>query len=179
MNKLDLERINGLESGVLGQTSGTIVLETSLEHKAASLALLDQASRSIDILSYDLEAKIYDNREMYNRIRKFAILNRHSHIRILIHDAKPIVQKGHILIELIQRLTSSIEIRRLSTQDKHHLSQGFMIADKTGYILRPEALRFEGHVEFNNRYTARELSSDFESAWQRAEFEPELRRLHL
>jgi len=178
MSKLDLNRINDMESGVLGKTTGSIALESSLEHKVVSMSLMDQAKRSIDILTYDLEPKIYDNREMYNRFRQFAIRNRHSHIRILIHDAKPVVQKGHILIDIIQRLTSSIEVKRLSIQDRQ-LTNGYLIADKTGYVIRPEITRFEGRVEFNNRYTARELSDEFESAWLHADPEPELRRLHL
>lgn len=175
---LDLSRINALETGIIGQHSGSIALETSLEHKAASLALMDQARRNLDILSYDLDPKIYNNREVYTRFRKFATLNRHSQIRVLIHDAKPMVLHGHMLIELIQRLTSSIEVRRLSTLDRN-MSQGFLIADKTAYVLRPEVTRFDGHVDFNNRYVARELGNAFENAWQRAENEPELRRLYL
>jgi len=178
MNTLDLTRINQLEAGILGESAGTLSLETSLENKAASLSLMDQASRTIDILSYDLEPKIYNNREMYTRFRKFATLNRHSQIRILVHTARPIVQQGHLLIELIQRLTSSIEVRRLCSQDKN-INQGFIIADKTGYLLRKEVTRFEANLDFNNRFISRELGDVFETAWQRAEFEPELRRLHL
>ena len=178
MTNLDLERISALEAGILGETRGGIALETSLENKAASLSLMDQASRSIDILSYDLEPKIYNNREMYTRFRQFATRNRFSHIRILIHDAKPVVHNGHILIELIERLTSSIEIRRLCSQDRN-ISQGFMVADKTAYLLRQEATRFEAHIDFSDRAMAKELSETFDSAWHRADFEPELRRLHL
>jgi len=178
MNNLDLNRINALESGILGQSAGAIALETSTDNKAASLSLLDQARKCIDIMSNDLEPKIYSNREMYQRFRRFATLNRHSQIRILIHQARPIVQQGHMLIELIQKLTSSIEVRRLCVQDKN-ISQGFLIADNTGFLLRPEVTRYEGKADFNNRFIAKELGDIFETAWQRAEPEAELRRLHL
>lgn len=178
MNDLNLNRINALESGVLGENAGSIALESSMEHKVASLSLFDQAHKSIDIMSYDLEPKIYNNREMYQRVRRFATLNRHSHIRILVHQARPIVQQGHILVELIQKLTSSIEVRRLCEQDKN-ISQGFLIADNTAFILRPEVTRYEGKLDFNNRYIAKELGDVFATAWHRAEPEAELRRLHL
>jgi len=178
MNDLNLNRLNALESGILGESRGSIGLETSMEHKAASLSLFDQARKTIDIMSNDLEPKIYNNREMYQRFRRFATLNSHSHIRILIHQARPIIQNGHMLVELIQKLTSSIEVKRLSDQDKN-ISQGFLIADSTGFLLRPEATRYEGKVDFNNRYIAKELGDIFDTAWQRAEPEAELRRLHL
>lgn len=178
MTNLNLDRIHALESRKLGQDAGSLALETSLDNKAASLSLLEQASKTIDILCYDMEAKIYNSREMYNRFRQFATLNRHSQIRILMHTAKPMVLQGHMLTDLIQRLTSSIFVRRLCALDQS-MNQGFLIADKTGYILRPEATRYEGYMDYDNRYVARELSDIFDAAWHRAETEPELRRLHI
>ena len=162
----------------LGLDQEPLHLETSQEHYDASLSLIRQANQRIDILSYELEPKIYNHRPIYDALRTFATKDRRTHVRILVHHTRPILSRGHVLIDLAQRLTSFFEIKQLCAED-NRLTQGFLLADQTGYTLRPEALRFEGRADFNDRFTCRELQSDFDTAWHRATTDSQLRILHI
>lgn len=162
----------------LGTDAKRFVLETSQQHVEASLALIGQARHSIDILAYALEAKIYHHRSIYDALRRFVCADKRNQVRILLHNSRNLVLRGHILLDLAERLSSFVSIKILSDSDRA-LTHGFLMADQTGYVLRTEALRYEGHADFNDRFQCRELIATYNAAWQRANSDPELRRLYI
>ena len=48
---------------ILGETTGDIQISTAEEYKTISLSLAQQAKKSIDIFTQDLESDIYNNKE--------------------------------------------------------------------------------------------------------------------
>ena len=112
------------------------------------------------------------------RLGKLAVRHRNSRIMILLRDPAPAVLKGHRLVDLSQRFSSYVEVRRVGL-DHQELSEEFMIADDRGLIFRSFSDRFEGTVSFNDRERLPETLGLFKEAWDMAKPETEFRRLHL
>ena len=162
----------------LGEDARELRLSSRDDNRRVAAALVGQATRSLDILSRDLEAEIYDQPDFLEGARALALRSPHVRIRILLQDPARVVGEGHRLVELARRLSSFIEIKRPS-HDYRDYNEAFLIADGTGLLHRRLADRFEGLASFKQPLRARELGNFFNEVWQRAAPHPELQRLHL
>lgn len=162
----------------LGESKQKIQLETFEENRAAALALVSQASRSLHIFSYDLDPMVYDNPEFVEAVKNLAIGHSHSQVQIIIQDSRKIIEHGHRIIELARRISSSIHIRKTPAEMKTY-SQAFLIADKTGVLYRTIGDRYEGYVNFDDRFECKNLLDFFSTTWEHSAPDPELRRLHI
>jgi len=162
----------------IGKTSGTVHFRSSDQHREATIRLIEQATRSIKIHSYDLEPKIYNNRRLVSALRTFVASSRHNTVEILIHDSKNLVLHGHQLVEMARQFSSFVKIKK-APKDAGKISQTYIIADGTGVVQQFESKRFEGSTNFNDRSLCKELSADFSSTWLHSDADPALRRLHI
>lgn len=162
----------------LGDDATPVEVETSLEVLQASLALVSQARKTVEIVSRHLDPAVYDNAEFCRAMRRFCLGSRRARVRIIIIDSRPTVGRGHQLIELAQRLSTFVEIRKPG-RDHANYNSAFLIADRVGSLHRMLADRFEGRVNFNDPRTAQGLSEQFESMWNSATPDPNVRRLSL
>ena len=162
----------------LGQDSGQLSLSMRDQHIKLCLQMAQQATRSLHIFSYNLDASVFDSLPFLEAVKQLAIGSTNSKVYILLQEPKDIVLHGHRIVELARRLSSHILIHRVDEEDKKRLDN-FLIADQTGVIRRPHSNRYEGVADFNNTKDARLLLKFFEEAWERSQPEPELRRLHL
>jgi len=163
---------------VLGESKQKILLETIEENRLAAIALATQANRSLHIFSYDLDPMIYDNSEFFEAVKQLAIGHSHAQIQIIIQDSRKVIEKGHRIIELARRLSSNIHIRKTPAEMKSY-SQAFLIADKTGLLYRTIGDRFEGYVNFDDRFECKNMLDFFATTWEHSAPDPELRRLHI
>jgi hypothetical protein len=162
----------------LGEDGNTYQVEDSASLRAAAAAIAQQATRTVDILSRDLDAPVYDNDEFLDAIRRLAISSPRAHVRVLVHDSTPAVRSGHRLIELARRLTSRIGIR-VVPEEKRSEPAAYLIADARAVVHRAYGERPEATLCFNAPRKARSLLHDFDATWEVSEPDPELRRLHL
>jgi len=58
-------------------------------------------------------------------------------------------------------------------------NEAWLVADATGYVYRPMSDRFEATVDFNDRHQASQLVARFNEIWERAQPDPNQRRLSL
>ncbi len=171
--------MNDLASYILGESTEALVLGSMEENRLTAVAMCTQARRSVYIYSTDLDSHIYNNAEFYDAIRTVAIADhRRSEVRILIADSRQIVLYGHRLVELSRQLSSFVNIRKL-TRSARAMTSAFLIADGCGLIYRPEPARYEAHACFNAPRRCREMITLFNEQWERAEPDPELKRLHI
>jgi len=140
--------------------------------------LARQARRSIDLVSRDLEPRIYDQNGFIDAVRALATRGRGVRIRLLVHSVEAVVAADHRLLELSRRLSSFIEIRKLGEEDGN-FNEAFLIADGSGYIHRPQSDRVEGEACLYDRLRARELVRIFTELWDRSASDPNVRRLHI
>lgn len=169
---------DALRDGVLGTTAGEWIVTNSAENRLATLNLIKQTQRSLFICSRTLEASIYDDSEIVEAVSRLARRSRFSDIRILVQNTRPIVKTGHRLVELAYQLPSLVHIRTHCEEFRHY-NEGFLVADHTGIIYRPNAERFEGIMMFRAGGKAGELVKQFEAIWNKSSPDPNLRRLGL
>lgn len=165
---------------ILGETDEDIKVDSMSEHKRILLTLAEQAHSSIDIFTQDLEAEIYDNKDIEQSI--FSLSKRHpkTRIRVLVQDSRKPEQDGHRLIKLAQHLTSSVFINNPSDRYKDERA-AFMVVDNIGFIHRTVATNrsFKGKANFKAPRQAIELIDYFNNIWQHSAPDIQIRRLYM
>lgn len=156
----------------------TIEFSTAEENRRLSLSLAQQARHEILIASYDFDTRIYSNQEFVDALAAFVRAHRNAHVDILVWQTKPAVKQGHRVIDLAQRLSSSV---RIHEPDKVHAEfiESYMIVDGIAYFRRPLADRFDGIGSLHAPLIARDLKEQFHAMWERSAPCSEFRRLRI
>jgi predicted GNAT family N-acyltransferase len=163
----------------LGRDGGLLRTRNPRLVEAAVEVLATQATRSLTILTPDLEPRLYDRLPVLATIRRLATeLPGQLSVRILLIDAEPVVRRGHRIIELSQALTSGVQIRAVPEAFIDRCDF-FVVADAQGYCQRRRAAPDIALIDFAGIATARRLLRAFEAIWEQGEIHQELRRLYL
>lgn len=148
------------------------------DRAAIALELAQQSRRQLRLLSHTLESELFDRDDFASALSKLARASRFSEIRILVLEVKPIVERGHRLLELCRRLSTTLHIRRADCEPET-IKENFLVADDRGvlcYMLRePE----KAWADFNNLPLAQDYATQFDELWHRSIDDPELRLLHI
>ena len=162
----------------LGEDKEPVGVESGAQVREASVALVAQSRRRIEIVSRHLDPVIYDNADFVDALRRSLLDSRRAGVHIIVMDSRPILAVGHRLVTLAQNLSSFVEIRK---PGKKHAGYNcaFLLADRIGSIYRELADRFDGVVNFGDRRQAAELGDTFNEMWTHAEPDPNLRRLRI
>ena len=167
--------MEGLENYKLGETDENLRIETRDNCQDITVAMAKQATRSLNIFSYDLEPAIYNTPSFYEAARSVIGADPNSLIRILIYDVNSTINKGHHLLDLCSRLSSRVQIRKLSKKYHH----AFMVADEIGVVDRRQHERFEGTANFNAHGHAQNLLVFFNGVWEQSSRIPEIYSLKI
>jgi len=142
------------------------------------LSLAQKAHRQICILGSNIDHALFDQQEFVTCVSDLARRSPKTEIKIIVHDTSLNMQHDHRLIELSQRLTSSIHIRNTARQHRD-LQQTLLLVDDFGYLLCPRSTRYEGRCHFNDRLETRNLQALFDDVWQSGSPDSSLRRLSV
>lgn len=143
-----------------------------------SLELLQQSNRQIAILSRDLDEPVYGTNHYVQALSDFARSSRHCQVQILIKDTKRAIESGHPLVRLAQRLSSKIEVRKM-TQEPNNKEMGFMLGDTTKVLYKNDDNAYRGFYNSAASREVKQLREEFNYLWQYAEPEPEFQQLYL
>jgi predicted GNAT family N-acyltransferase len=135
-----------------------------------------EARHRLWIYTRDLDPALLDRADIAGVIRRIALSGRGAEIQILVHDTRLALQEGHRLIELLQRVSSTVQARRPSEDDLGY-APAFLLNDRGGFVFRPLGSRYEGFTDRHDRPRHRELLNVFERAWGRAEPVTDFRQL--
>lgn len=144
----------------------------------ATLELIQSARHELCIYTRDLEPPLYDEHALVEAIRHVALSGRGAHVRILVQDTARALRDGHRLVDLAQRLSSIVHIRRPANEDQQYPG-AFVLTDSGGYFFRTFGDRLEGEGDLYYPPRRDELKRYFDEVWERAEQPQELRRLSL
>ncbi len=165
-----------------GSSADTRVAPFSLEHReelrAAALAIVQQAHRSLDIVSRHLDPILYDNEAFVTAVRTLVVGSARARVRFLVLDTTPLAGSGHRLLELAQRLSSFLTLR-VPGPEHRSLNEAWLVADETGFLHRRLSDRFEATGSYDDRQQAHALTQRLDAIWERAQAPPHLRRLFL
>ena len=166
------------QPGVLGQSTGTLEIAERETLVAVSLALAEQAVRTLDIVSRHLDPPLYDTEAFVAAVRRLVLDNRHARVRLLLLDSRPLVTQNHRLIELALKLSDFVAIRIPAAQHKQ-FNEALLIADGMGYVQRTFSDRYEAVASLADRRAATHLADRYEELWTRALPDPNFRKLLL
>ena len=138
------------------------------------LALARSARRSLRIYSHNLDREVFDNTELTTAMTALAARSRHSDIRILINDAKPIAMQGHRVLNLTRRLSSSMQIRVVAEHPSLPEAT-FVIRDNNGIAYKPDERGRAGFYEPASRASAKRFLDKFDTLWHGGVVDPRLR----
>jgi len=148
------------------------------EFRAHCLDFVEQAQRTLEILSYDLDAALYDRQPFLTAVKHLCLRSQFSRVRILLQNNTRVQKQGHRLVDLARRLPSSCEIRR-PHPDYIDRQENFLVADQRAYIRWGLSNRYQGYAAPGNRLKAQHLSNLFDEIWQCSQADSDLRRLYL
>jgi len=162
----------------LGETSELIDIDRAEHHRLAALQMVQQGRHTIHIISRQLDPHAYSTLEFVEALKQFILNNRRARVRIMVFESLLIRRRGHLLLNLSGRLSSFIELRKPSVQYKN-FNESLLLVDNTAFLLRLNAERHEGKVNFNDKRQAQALFDMFEEMWERARPDPDLMRMRL
>ena len=146
--------------------------------RAAALSLARHSNRTIRIFSEQLDPRIYDNDDFCQAIYNLVIAHPHTKVLILIKETDGVVKHFHRLVEIFYKLTSHIEIRKL-TQEIPTIHQEFMSGDVTSLLYLQDPKRYIGYLCLHTPLETKHLNEEFDALWHRSQPDPQIRRLHI
>ncbi len=143
-----------------------------------AVELCDSARRYIRILSPTLDRDVFDNAQLCDAISKLARRSRHSEIRILVNDSRPIVEHGHRLVTLAQRIPSLIHIQKLSDHPQMN-DDTMVIRDSDGLLFKPAGSDHQGFYEPESKARVASYIERFDELWERSGADINLRQMRI
>jgi predicted GNAT family N-acyltransferase len=162
----------------LGHHAGLRRLRELELRRHAVARMLSQTRTELLILTADLEPSLYDQAPVIAAARRLAVDRAgHEPVRILLDDPETPIKRGHRIIELSRRFSSSIQIR--CPPEDQLGNEPYLLADGLGCARRRAGTRDELAVDFHDPAHARQMRRTFERLWERSGAHPGLRRLFL
>jgi hypothetical protein len=143
-----------------------------------AISLCQGAARYICILSPQLDHAAFDNSELVDALSALARRSRQTQIRMLISDSRPIVGRGHQLLQLAHRLPSTVHLRKLAEHPDWN-GQTTVIRDRNGVLYKPGGSDHQAFFEPDSRSSTLRHLQLFDELWRFSVEDAELRSLHL
>lgn len=146
---------------------------------ATRLQLLRDARHALAIHLPLLDAEHFASAAELEQIRRIATSGRGARIRLLLHDPGAALRDGHRLVDLMQRLSSVIQVRRPVEDIDLAQRAAWLLNDIGGYLFLPEHDRPQGRAARHDRAGQAPLAQQFDEIWERSVPATELQALGL
>lgn len=146
--------------------------------REAALEIAKLARYRLAIMTPDLEPGLYGSPEFRDELRRIARSSRFALVRILVRDAQRAAREGHLLVELALALPTYVQIR-VPDPDDEQRTDAFVLADDDAILYRVAPEVADGVVEIEGSAIARERLRSFDRLWERAQPDPNFRRLGI
>lgn len=168
--------MHNIEDYRLGETDKLLQLEKRAENILVTNHMAKQCQRSLNIICRELDPLVFDTEEFADAVKYLALRHRRAKIQIIVFEPDTIVKRGHRLLDLTDRLSSFIMIRKAHYSFNAY-NECMMVADATGYIHRENGERFEGTANFKDPRHSKILLKQFEEMWEMATPDPNFRKM--
>ncbi len=143
-----------------------------------AVELCNSARRYVAILSPYLDSSAFDNPELVSAISHLVRESRQSEVRILVSDVRPLVSRGHRLLQLARRMPTAVRIRKL-TEHPDWKGETVVIRDRDAVLFKPAGSEDRAFCEMDARPVAEQHLEKFEDLWRYSEEDPDLRTLAI
>lgn len=154
------------------------LLESCEDFQQHGLNLAQTARRQIAILSTDLDIPLYDSEAFATAVSRLARASRYAQIQILVKDTRLLIERGHKLARLAQRLSSKILLRKLTVEPENS-DMAFMLCDSDKLLYKNDDQVYRGFANYSAAVEVKPLRETFDYLWQYAEAEPDLQQLYI
>ena len=141
--------------------------------------LIGLSQQKVYIICSNLDAVLYNDKDIYDHLADIATKNRKTEIRIITHDTRVASQDGHFLIHLSQELPTFVKIRTTMTTPDRNFSESWLIVDNRSFMRIRNPVRYEGYYEIDNKLECRTYIDKFNEIWEASEADQNTRRLSL
>lgn len=162
----------------LGEHAALERFHTPEQAQAHALALLQQAQSSICLYSPDLEHLLYNHSSVQDACTQLLLANPRNQLRILLRDVSRPIKNGHRLLNLAQRITSNLHIRKINP-DLPSEDSAYLLVDRCSLLLRPKPETYSGYALYNDAGRVRGQQAQFNQAWDTSLLDPDLRSFLL
>ena len=153
-------------------------LNSDQELRAVINDMASRARRLVRIYSQELDARLFDTPELAAALSALARRHQATRTQVMIHDSMKIVRDGHGIVDLAQRLPSSIEIRK-AHDDQYQTHFTYVLVDNEAYLMMPRHFEYAGYCNYGDAARVRRHNVHFDEQWGRAQPDPNLRVLSL
>jgi hypothetical protein len=155
-----------------------VQLSTPAAFARQAEVLVRDSHRILRLFSHSLDPAVYDNSAFCDAIFQLATGHPGARVLLLVRDSAPLIGIYHRLVATYHRLTSSIQLRTLSPESET-LHTEFMVGDGQSILYIQDPERYRGYYCRYTPLEARRLSVDFDSLWEGALPDPDVKRLHI
>lgn len=170
--------ISRADSG-LAESEVPRAVESMAEAVAAVLAIITGARTLLCIYSRDLDPDLLGRSEVLDALRQFATAHPNAEVRLLVHEPERVVQLGHPLLTLAQRLSSHFALRTPIEEVDRQFAGAYLCSDQGGFYYRTLGSRYEGETSRCRPARARQLRAAFDPVWERSRECVEFRTLAI
>lgn len=155
-----------------------LLLESADDFRSQTLQICQGARRHLDVLSHHLDFGVFDHPPTLEAISKMARAHRLARVRLLVRDSQPLIDRGHGLVRLAQRLPTKVELRKLVVEPENG-DMAFLLCDRDRVIYKGDDNVYRGFVNRDGAAEVQRLRTIFERIWEHAHSEPKLKLLHI
>ncbi|HET8882654.1 MAG TPA: hypothetical protein VFM56_10810 [Solimonas sp.] len=148
-----------------GSPAGPVTLLSGLgAYLETTLELIAGARLQLRVLSQELDRRVWNDPDVVESLRVFALRSQHAELRILLNRPQRAAQRGHRLVELARQLPSRIAIRELN-EARRGLVEEFAVADEQALIYRRHHDDLDAQWCAHAPLDARRLRRRFDLLW--------------
>ena len=164
-DETSLISLNGLEDG-----------------RRAFLELLSSMRRTLYLYTPLIRPELYNDSDVLAAIRNRVVSQPKIRFHLLLPPAREWRSDCPGLVRLTERLTTALILRTLTREeapDRPELGQAFAIVDERALLRFSDPRRLVGGYESQPSERMKELLELFRALWERAQPDPDLRRLGI
>lgn len=154
-------------------------VESLAEAVAAVLDIIANARTLLCLYSRDLDPDLFGRSDVLDALRTFATAHPGAELRVIVQEPERVVQNGHPLLTLAQRLSSHMALRAPTEPVDLQYAGAYLFSDQGGFYFRPLGARYEGEASVRRPARARQLRATFEPVWERCRECTEFRALAI
>lgn len=159
--------------------AGLIQLEGVEAFAKHAVKLVQKSRRELVILSRYLDLPVYGQEGFQSALSKLVREDRNSRVRILVKEPRPLLETGHPLLTLGRRLSSKVELRKL-TYEPQDDAIGYLVGDRELLLYDRADGNCQGFVNYRAAPEASALLDEFNYLWEQHGYaDPAFRQLVL
>jgi hypothetical protein len=132
------------------------------------LALAGSVRHEFLVFSPQLDARLFNVRELTQALTSFVARDRHNQVRILVEDSDQALRDNDRVVRLCQHMSDFVQMRRVD-DDHVGLRELFVVIDRLGYLHQPDITNPECVSALADKRAAMPLAQRFYEMWERSQ----------